>query len=304
MSQHDFECTCDGDTSLFAIDGPATCASDECRHNPCADGQECNDPNPAVDSLNDFTCTCDNKVKTTGGSATCELDECDDKPCGAEQTCVDEDKRFTSRMGYLCECKSTGTKARGQPADCSEKATSAPDAGSAQTMTPGVPNPPPTTPPVVTTAEKAQWNEKKYKEMVSEKTGVPVHEIEVTTTPNGNSEKHTLRTTFTGDGGEAASTMLKEELDMENGDLQKMGVGVKSAAEEETESPADEDSGMPAWLWLLIAIAVLGCAGGVAHMFLKKNEEDVSLADFVTQTELGSPSYYTSSPPNSPTVTV
>ena len=146
----DFTCTCDTDSSIVSTNGPATCSNDECSKDPCAMGQTCNDPDTSRTTLKDFTCTCTNGVMATGGAATCELDECEKKPCGNGQTCVDADRTYTVRLDYLCTCANTGTTARGESADCSKSATTAPSlvATTAPSYAPNtiVPTFPPNTP--------------------------------------------------------------------------------------------------------------------------------------------------------------
>ena len=277
----DFVCTCDKNESQSMVGGPATCVSDECKpSNPCRLGQACSDPVPTPDSIRDFTCTCSNGVAMKGGSATCELDECEDQPCGMDQTCVDEDKRFTSRKDFLCECLSTGTKARGQPADCSDKVTSAPGIESRvpATMPPDVPptlsptyppgmsvtDPPRTaaptlapgtkvTRPLVVTAARRKWNETQYKLLVSEKTKVPVDRIDVAVAETTEEARLNISTTFIGEGGGDAVEVLKADLNHQQGSLQDMGIESFAAPLGEGNASADDDIVMPIWLCLAIA---------------------------------------------------
>ena len=322
LSKHDFVCTCDNDVARTNVDGPARCFSDECRNAPCGSGQKCEDPNQGFDTLKDFTCTCANGVQAVGGAATCELDECEKKPCGADQTCVDDDTRYTARRDYMCACVQTGTKARGQPANCDLRATSepgidtlAPVDTAAPTFPPNVqptdaptfpPNVVPTLPPAVpetfppnvpetrvpmttevtgrvnqTVGGGKPFDKKEYKRIVSEKTGVPEDEFEVTTTtlPDGSIG---VGTTFTGDNGASAQKALEEAHKNPTQDLKDLGFTTLGGAEEETPAPEDDDSGMPWWVWLLAGLGVVGCVGALAAGARKKMGNDsVKLDDFM-----------------------
>ena len=341
-SKLDFVCTCDGNSSLTKVGGPARCESDECRNDPCNVGQVCKDPVTTRESLKDFTCTCDNGEVATGGAATCELDECEKQPCGSEQLCVDDDKRYSSRKNYLCECKTTGTKARGAPADCSPTATSAPgidtttpDTLRPATFPPGTPPtdvPPPTTSPqytkqtttpnsntaapdtpdtrapevekVVVTAEKRTWNETAYKQLVSKKTGVPVDRIGVATTDGGDGTWE-VTTTFTGPT-DGAAVRLTEELKDPKSELRDMGVSAAGNLEgtlgdSSSGSSSDEDDGVPFWVWLLIALGALLCAGTLAGVAMKKKGDDnVTLGEFMETNEMCNTSPHESSYPQQP----
>eukprot|EP01064_Diplonema_japonicum_P033056 TRINITY_DN6426_c0_g1_i1.p2 TRINITY_DN6426_c0_g1~~TRINITY_DN6426_c0_g1_i1.p2 ORF type:complete len:288 (+),score=95.70 TRINITY_DN6426_c0_g1_i1:1997-2860(+) len=125
LKNGDFECSCPFGTA-HNIGGPvAKC--DECEvgnlGSPCAWAghpevtETCSDPNPTVDSLNDFVCTCPNGITKVGGAAECETTgECKNSPCGDFQVCSDPD--VNKDGDYMCTCSVGEGKMTGGPATC------------------------------------------------------------------------------------------------------------------------------------------------------------------------------------------
>eukprot|EP01064_Diplonema_japonicum_P004296 TRINITY_DN127_c0_g1_i22.p1 TRINITY_DN127_c0_g1~~TRINITY_DN127_c0_g1_i22.p1 ORF type:complete len:717 (+),score=255.71 TRINITY_DN127_c0_g1_i22:416-2566(+) len=120
-SQHDFTCTCDEDTTIVQVDGPARCAKDECNAKPCGAEQSCNDPDTAAGSKNDFTCTCIKTLLNVTGQAVpnCGTDECVTNPCGTGQGCEDPNMLVTG--DFECSCPFGSEHNKGAPVEkCDE----------------------------------------------------------------------------------------------------------------------------------------------------------------------------------------
>ena len=145
----DWMCECTTGAKTTQVAGAAVCPLDECVEicPSCATdngtdvcsvvGQECEDPSPKTDSLNDWVCKCPPPSLGTnigGPVAKCVLDECvvvcttcadkDGKGnlCeSAGQTCEDPDKDVSSTNDWMCKCKAPShTTAVANIAKCEE----------------------------------------------------------------------------------------------------------------------------------------------------------------------------------------
>ena len=141
-SLNDWTCTCNLPASGSAVAMRAHCSLNECgeldpathfeNYKTCeAAGQTCIDPNPAVDSLNDWECHCpEGHVKKTTAAAVCVLDECKDTcPTCADtgggnlcatkgQTCTDPDTSPSKTGDWTCTCPEGSPSAIGNVAKC------------------------------------------------------------------------------------------------------------------------------------------------------------------------------------------
>jgi len=124
----DYTCTCPGGGNASSRVGrPAICAPNgtECDTNPCDSDQTCTDPSPTV---GDFICACNPPYmgSAKGQAAVCHVDDCwvgsVDK-CGGGQYCQDtrtEQAKFNKfTHDFWCYCVSPMWKeGQGQPAPC------------------------------------------------------------------------------------------------------------------------------------------------------------------------------------------
>ena len=269
VSLQDYICTCEEDSHITNVDGPAKCSSDECKFSPCGDTQTCHDPDTREQSYKDFICTCPNGVTSTGSSASCIVDECLTLPCGAGQTCTDVDTRFTSRRDFVCQCLS-GTKATGTPADCTPKGTNTPLSTETPETTapidPTLPNVPSTSVPlteappitgrVVATADKASFNETKFRALVETLTGIAAEGIAVEVVDAGDG-KVVVTTLLTGKRGEGGAKSLGYDLAYPVGGLAEMGMAaVEDEQRVEMAGGSGGGGGGVAWyIWV-------GCLSG------------------------------------------
>eukprot|EP01060_Flectonema_neradi_P034124 TRINITY_DN58_c0_g1_i1.p1 TRINITY_DN58_c0_g1~~TRINITY_DN58_c0_g1_i1.p1 ORF type:complete len:4215 (+),score=1091.97 TRINITY_DN58_c0_g1_i1:148-12792(+) len=117
-SLNDWMCICPQDKNITQVAGAAKCLLDECKVIGCAScadkgggnicalaGQTCEDPNTAIDKLNDWVCKCPTPHETTVGVtsvAHCPLDECVDFSGTGANNCQ-ATRRFDTD-GCICEC--------------------------------------------------------------------------------------------------------------------------------------------------------------------------------------------------------
>lgn len=108
LSLDNFNCSCLPPFNGSKIGGPASCWHDDCRDQPCGEGQECVDDDPGAGT---FRCVCDNGYTATNRRAQCVYNECaergETKQCNQ---CFDPADTPASVGDYNCKCQDGSTR--------------------------------------------------------------------------------------------------------------------------------------------------------------------------------------------------
>eukprot|EP01064_Diplonema_japonicum_P032109 TRINITY_DN596_c0_g2_i1.p1 TRINITY_DN596_c0_g2~~TRINITY_DN596_c0_g2_i1.p1 ORF type:complete len:406 (+),score=139.94 TRINITY_DN596_c0_g2_i1:608-1825(+) len=303
----DFVCTCPTNMNTAtgapvspcpapSTEAPATAApptmappTDECENFPC-NGQSCVDTT-GFTVADDFVCTCDEDKTSNKGApvATCGVkDECKVKgACGVDQNCRDPDTSSTSLGDYICECmaKYEGHSTVGKPTTCTMM-----DECSGGTACDGQSCSDPTG--MATQGDFICTCKGSNKTEV----GKPVQgcdymdECEKDPCEHGQSCTDPVTTPqslkdFTckcADGSgepQVGGPVVKGCDGFAMSPLNLAAANGPEAVPEESSS----SSGLPIWVYILIALGVVGaCAGGAFMVLRQRKANDISFQDFVS----------------------